>query len=376
MFEVVLLLLLACAAGERTVGVCWTRNEVPATAPLDADLWREVRASAVTLRAFHPTLATCLFTNAPRSAVDGAMDALGRRFGASEVGGPAPRSLFTRVVAQPDPAVALAGYPGFRRIAAMNASLASGGAARSADFWTKIKSRVMCIYNVRAAPFDVTLFVDGDTVFCPSADLGARLLLFGGGAPDVRFVPQSASKGTRADAVVEARRLAATARCADVAGDYAACWDGSPAFRAAAARGGAGAAPPGERPCPSLALKGSSRRQRLQSGAILARRGAPLDAFVDAWLAKYLDAYGAAAEGAVADADGSLGSDQPPLRSVVRVRCLRPSDASWVPGALPAAGWPHELAGVAAVGLYPTTTAQHRSATLYQISLSYSGAVF
>ena len=194
-------------AREAAVGVCWTRNEVPTTTPLDVEPWREVRASAVTLRAFHPNLATCLFTDAPAATVDAAMAELGQRFRRSERSDRAyPRGrLFTRIVAQADFGV-MGAYAGFGRLAARNATLAAAAGPRSHSAWSKIRSRLMRVHNVKRSPFSLTLFVDDDTVWCPHThDLAARLAAWGPGA-DARFVPQSVAKGKPADAASERDR--------------------------------------------------------------------------------------------------------------------------------------------------------------------------
>ena len=83
--------VVAFAAAKRrvtSVGVCWTLNEVP---PLPKEQacrhghvpdalapWAALRASAITLRAFHPQLKTCLLTDAPETAVRDRMAALQR----------------------------------------------------------------------------------------------------------------------------------------------------------------------------------------------------------------------------------------------------------------------------------------------------------
>ena len=86
---------------------------------------------------------------------------------------------------------------------------------------------------------------------------------------------------------------------------------------------------------------------RLQSGAILAKRGPGLDAFVNAWLRRYASLYSEEID-ATQDlnrAKVALGADQRPLKDLVQRRCrggkraAAPSpDLAWVVGALPAAG--------------------------------------
>ena len=98
-------------------------------------------------------------------------------------------------------------------------------AVRLDSLWTKFMSRLMRIHNLARSPFDLTLFADDDTVWCPSGDLAARLRALGDPAagaprgadsprPDVRFVPQASAKGNVDDARLEAERLRETAACA------------------------------------------------------------------------------------------------------------------------------------------------------------------
>ena len=94
------------AAKQRSVGVCWTRNEVPqykeqacrhghvpdALAP-----WAPLRASAITLKTFHPTVKTCLFTDASEEIVRNAMADL-HRCGFHK--DPGSLDLFDEIIAQ------------------------------------------------------------------------------------------------------------------------------------------------------------------------------------------------------------------------------------------------------------------------------------
>ena len=157
--------------------------------------------------------------------------------------------------------------------------------------------------NLARVPFDVTLAVDDDTVFCPTDDLEARLRALA--TRDVRFVPEALAKGkSYSNALQEAGRLR----------DCGECWDA------------------GE--CPGLAADKSTL---LQGGAALLRRGPGLNAFVDAWFDSYVAYYEKELhKNSTWRHDNQLGADQPPLRDVARDRCLRPSNATWSIGALPA----------------------------------------
>ena len=56
------------------------------------------------------------------------------------------------------------------------------------DVWVKFRSRLMRMRNLAlGVPFDVTLAVDDDTVFCPTDDLEVRLRALA--TRTVRFVP-------------------------------------------------------------------------------------------------------------------------------------------------------------------------------------------
>ena len=157
--------------------------------------------------------------------------------------------------------------------------------------------------NLARVPFDVTLAVDDDTVFCPTDDLEINLRALA--TRDVRFVPEALAKGkSYSNALQEAGRLR---DCGD-------CWDA------------------GE--CPGLE---PHRHTSLQGGAALLRRGPGLDAFVDAWFDSYVAYYEKELHrNSTWRQDNQLGADQPPLRDVARDRCLRPSNATWSIGALPA----------------------------------------
>ena len=162
--------------------------------------------------------------------------------------------------------------------------------------------------NLARVPFDVTLAVDDDTVFCPTDDLEARLRALA--TRTVRFVPESMAKGKSYEgALEEAGRLRAARDCGNVT------WEA-----------GAGA-------CPSLATHGHV--QGLQGGAALLKRGPGLDAFVDAWFGAYVYYYEKELKSSAWGQDSALGADQPPLREVAKERC-RGSNATWSIGALPA----------------------------------------
>ena len=299
--------VVALAAAKRrttSVGVCWTLNEVPplpkgqscrhghvpdALAP-----WAALRASAITLKTFHPTVKTCLFTDAPETAVRDHMAAL-QRCGFPR--DPGAMDLFDEIIAQ-EPFESLHALTNFEK------QVRGHPVIRFDDVWVKFRSRLMRMRNLRRVPFDVTLAVDDDTVFCPTDDLEARLRALA--TRTVRFVPENAAKGKSYEgALEEAGRLR---DCGDE------CWDA------------------GE--CPGLE---PHRHTSLQGGAALLRRGPGLDAFVDAWFDSYVAYYAKELhKNSTWRHDNQLGADQPPLRDVARDRCLRPSNATWSIGALPA----------------------------------------
>ena len=299
------------AAKQRSVGVCWTLNEAP---PLDKGSscrhghvpdalapWAALRASAITLKTFHPTVKTCLFTDAPETAVRDHMAAL-QRCGFPK--DPGAMDLFDEIIAQ-EPFEAL-----HTKLAGFEKQVRGHPVIRFDDVWVKFRSRLMRMRNLARVPFDVTLAVDDDTVFCPTDDLEAKLRALA--TRTVRFVPENAAKGkSYEDALQEAGRLRAARNCGNVT------WEA-----------GAGA-------CPSLAPHGHV--QGLQGGAALLRRGPGLDAFVDAWFDSYVAYYEKELHrNSTWRHDNQLGADQPPLRDVARDRCLRPSNATWSIGALPA----------------------------------------
>ena len=299
--------VVALAAAKRrttSVGVCWTLNEVPhldkgslcrhghvpdALAP-----WAALRASAITLKAFHPTVKTCLFTDAPEIAVRDHMAAL-QRCGFHK--DPGSGDLFDEVIAQ-EPFESL-----HTKLAGFEKQVRGHPVIRFDDVWVKFRSRLMRMRNLARVPFDVTLAVDDDTVFCPTDDLEINLRALA--TRDVRFVPEALAKGkSYSNALQEAGRLR---DCSD-------CWDA------------------GE--CPGLE---PHRHTSLQGGAALLKRGPGLDAFVDAWFDSYVAYYAKELhKNSTWRHDNQLGADQPPLRDVARDRCLRPSNATWSIGALPA----------------------------------------
>ena len=101
--------VVALAAAKRrtvSVGVCWTRNEVPqykeqacrhGHVPDHLAPWAPLRASAITLKTFHPTVKTCLFTDASEEIVRDAMAAL-HRCGFHK--DPGALDLFDEIIAQ------------------------------------------------------------------------------------------------------------------------------------------------------------------------------------------------------------------------------------------------------------------------------------
>ena len=291
-----------------SVGVCWTRNEVPRSkgeqacrhghVPDHLAPWAPLRASAITLKTFHPTVKTCLFTDASEEVVRDAMADL-HRCGFHK--DPGSIDLFDEIIAQ-EPFEALHALTNFEK------QVRGHPVIRFDDVWVKFRSRLMRMRNLARVPFDVTLAVDDDTVFCPTDDLEVRLRALA--TRTVRFVPESMAKGKSYEgALEEAGRLRAARDCGNVT------WEA-----------GAGA-------CPSLATHGHV--QGLQGGAALLKRGPGLNDFVDAWFGAYVYYYEKELKSSAWGHDNALGADQPPLREVAKERC-RGSNATWTIGALPA----------------------------------------
>ena len=210
---------------------------------------------------------------------------------------PGALDLFDEIIAQ-EPFEALHALTNFEK------QVRGHPVIRFDDVWVKFRSRLMRMRNLARVPFDVTLAVDDDTVFCPADDLETKLRVLA--TRDVRFVPEALAKGkSYSNALQEAGRLR---DCGDD------CWDA------------------GE--CPGLE---PHRHTSLQGGAGLLRRGPGLDAFVAAWFDSYVAYYEKELhKNSTWRHDNQLGADQPPLRDVARDRCLRPSNATWSIGALPA----------------------------------------
>ena len=304
--------VVALAAAKRrvtSVGVCWTRNEVPqykeqacrhGHVPDSLAPWAPLRASAITLKTFHPAVKTCLFTDAPATAVRDAMADL-HRCGFHK--DPGALDLFDEIIAQ-EPFEALHALTNFEK------QVRGHPVIRFDDVWVKFRSRLMRMRNLARVPFDVTLAVDDDTVFCPTDDLETNLRALA--TRDVRFTPEALAKGkSYSNALQEADRLRKARDCGD---DWAVSCTGA---------------------CPSLVE--THGHTSLQGGAALLRRGPGLDAFIGAWFDRYVAFYEKELQqNSTWRHDNQLGADQPPLRDAARDRCLRPSNATWTIGALPA----------------------------------------
>ena len=181
--------VVALAAAKRrtvSVGVCWTRNEVPPSdkgsscrhghVPDALAPWAPLRASAITLKTFHPTVKTCLFTDASEETVRDAMADL-HRCGFHK--DPGSLDLFDEIIAH-EPFEALHALTNFDK------QVRGHPVIRFDDVWVKFRSRLMRMRNLARVPFDVTLAIDDDTVFCPTDDLEVRLRALA--KRDVRFV--------------------------------------------------------------------------------------------------------------------------------------------------------------------------------------------
>lgn len=292
-----MLLVLAAAAQAKhaKAGVCYTRNQVRydmsrADYGTDATQWKQVSTSVRSLRTFNPELATCLFTEAPHRVVNHVMK---------------NGSLFDVVETQPDlddvlESIDLADQ--WRRLVAL---VPKREARHSDSLLDMMASRLKRIHNYGRAPFDTTLFVDDDTVFCPDRHLSSRLRGFAGA--DVRFVEMGLSKPDRSRLVVEQDRLG---RC----GDNWTCAYSS------------------HQRCEWF--QESEKGPSLQGGAVLVKRGAKARSFARAWMVEYLELW----TNALASANVThmrIGTDQKPLDRIVKRACDDPDAAPFEVGALP-----------------------------------------
>ena len=176
---------------ETDTGICYTRNLVDKHAP--TALWAELHASAATLRlANHNGIRSCLFTDAPRADVDEAMRRWSSKrpslaiahslakYGAAATNG----SLFDLVLPTSDPLKLVRARRDAAEFERLFAHTRTMSFRDKSTLERKLLSRVGRILNLARAPFTVTLFLDDDTVFCPSASNG-------------RFLPLAASASTR-----------------------------------------------------------------------------------------------------------------------------------------------------------------------------------
>lgn len=289
-------LLVANAHGKHArTGVCYTRNQVrydmnKAHYGTEATQWMQVSASVRSLRTFNPSIATCLFTEAPHRVVNHVLS---------------NGSLFDVVETQPvldDVLESMGLADQWRRLR----ELVLRRAGRADSLLDLMSSRLKRIHNYGRAPFDATLYVDDDTVFCPDRDLAARLRGFTGA--DVRFVEMGLSKPLRSRLSVEQDRLG---RCGDNWTCAYASHQGCEWFQ------------------------NSTNGPLLQGGAVLVTRGQNAKAFARAWIVEYLDLWTNAVASATNLTHMRVGTDQKPLDRIVRRACDDPDASPFQAGALP-----------------------------------------
>ncbi|EOD05427.1 hypothetical protein EMIHUDRAFT_433195 [Emiliania huxleyi CCMP1516] len=171
---------------EPTVGVCWTRNMV--TFALDKPgfglvphEWGELHTSVATLLLSGEVgVGSCVFTEAPRHVVDRAMRLWTAKRPGLQAAHSAPHygvegvpsgSLFDFVLPTSDARSLLAGAAEAigegGQVSAMLTKLESANFRNKSSLATKLLSRTGRLANLAAAPFNVTLFLDDDTFFCP-----------------------------------------------------------------------------------------------------------------------------------------------------------------------------------------------------------------
>ena len=326
----------AAAADPRSVGVCWTRNQVAQNQNLDD--WKELFVSAASLRLSAPgDVGTCLFTEVDKSAVDDAMAACDAALGGYV--GNAP--LFDVV------------------LRASTAEDALEDVRRAAPLDRVIRSRLGRLHHLLRSPFASTLFIDDDTAFCGGGNgeslLGA-LEAFRDAAPDVRFASKHASaaltkRKIAAASVYRAAALqCAAARCPRDCPAYGEASYASPAwYRDACGRcrvrcgddlvadvlreeANATVADPG-----CVAFAGSS--VNLQGGAVFVKSTVGGAAFVRDWITAYAD-YWLAPNATEGHGPRYVGMDQrgPPASvSSLETHTPRPVGRRWRSSSFPTA---------------------------------------
>ena len=309
--SLVLLLLLSRVACD-TVGVCWTRNHVlyDLARPdfgVVADHWIQLHASALSVKGLPREVRTCLFTDAPGRVVRFAMNSFQRS--------PKEEALFDTILLEDDLETFIENVvdrklglgdvwrrieSGLQNVTEGHSNIASGPVER---FVTRMKR----IYNYGRAPFTATLFLDDDTVFCPSMSFIKDTLALVDDKT-VRIVEHHVSSGDHPPNPQLIQRLQ---DCGDDPFSFK-CWPAS---------------------CESFYPRyPASKNLQLQGGAILVRGGSSSVAskFAIEFLTEYLTKWSNATK-----TEKRLGSDQPPLGDLARRRCAE-TKSNWTLAGLPA----------------------------------------
>mmetsp|Transcript_12394 Transcript_12394/g.40502 ORF Transcript_12394/g.40502 Transcript_12394/m.40502 type:complete len:237 (-) Transcript_12394:774-1484(-) len=192
-----LLLVVPVVGRAESVGVCWTRNsvfyrpDVPGLFGVVKDQWSQLYASAATLRG---RVKTCLFTDAPSEVVAAAMGLFFEKEAESH------HASFDYVIPELDLETfieevitrELGGLELWRKIG-VNASTAPTKRASAAE--ARFATRMKRIWNFGRSPFETTLFLDDDTVFCPQFHVDDLRRL--APKPVVRFAEKKLTRGTK-----------------------------------------------------------------------------------------------------------------------------------------------------------------------------------
>lgn len=271
-----------------TVGVCWTRNRVGWRPPkarhnethihLSSSKLRNLVLSAASLKR-QWDVATCLFTDLPPPLLEQAVHGVRLK-----AGGEWTRSLKLFDVVLNDTRD--------KYVASLDGTFQKWAGTAG----TLVNSRLGRIGNLARSPFDVTLFVDDDTLFCPAVDL----------LKDLRAVAALPSVAVRAhpfDIHTKSAKLKYAHECAWAATKHA-------------RRNGNVSLVGEEIRCFDEHAPSSQYCSGAQGGAILVDKRADINSFVDAWLASYVKLYRGFADATAWRGPGHFGADQAALASM------------------------------------------------------------
>ena len=249
--------------------------------------------SAASLKRRFPAVPTCLFTDLPPDLLERAIHGVRLKKGGEWTHN---LKLFDVVRNDTRDAFVKTNLTGFER--------------RWADAaGTLVNSRIGRIGNLQRSPFDVTLFLDDDTFFCPSVDV----------EEDLRALSTLPSRiAVRAhpfDVHAKAPRLKQAHRCA---------WEATKRKRL----GGNFSLVAAEVKCfdehapPTLWCSGA------QGGALLVDRRGDVASFVEGWLATYVKLYKGFASSQTWKGRGHFGADQTALHDLFAASKLCDKGAS------------------------------------------------